>query len=227
MQTHSKTAQTIEPQDFLLPDPSRRRRPATPQTRPAIEDAVFEVVTTGARQHRRMNGNPAPRPSSASKPSYRKAVSPFEPLPAIARIGGRAAAATETWLSQLSPQAFVALLSSLGLAVFWICGGFSALGATGSVMPAGQQFALVDTSIVTEDANGMTLARVAGAVRNMSGTIIAAPRLAVVTGSHQDIIGTVLLPVDRIGPGMTIPFSGRFKLAGGKSADIAVIPEHR
>ena len=62
--------------------------------------------------------------------------------------------------------------------------------------------------------------------RNTSGRIIDAPTLAVVDGARQDIIGTVRLSVDRIGPGITIPFSGRFKLAGGKSADITIIPEH-
>ena len=234
MQTHRKAAQMIEPHDFLLPDPTLRRRPAMPQTRVApVEDAVFEVVTPrdmakpDARQHRRMTDKAPPHNPSANRTPYRQAAPRFELLPAIAGVGGRAAVATETWLSQLSPQAFVTLLSSLVLAVFWICGGFSALGATDSATLAGRQFALVNTSVVTEDANGMTLARVTGAVKNTSGAIIVAPRLAVVSGSHQDIIGTVLLTVDRIGPGMTIPFSGRFKLAGGKSADISVIPEHR
>ena len=215
MQTHRKTAaQTIEPQDFLLPDPSQRRKHVPNITRTAlIEDAVFEVVTPGPRQYRQVNDNP-PRP--------KKAAPELDLLPALARI----AAATEARLSRLSPQAFVTLLSSLVLVVFWICGGFSALGGSASISKVGQPFALINTSIDTEDANGMTVAMVRGAVRNTSGRIIDAPTLAVVDGARQDIIGTVRLSVDRIGPGITIPFSGRFKLAGGKSADITIIPEH-
>jgi hypothetical protein len=218
MQTHRKTAQTIEPQDFLLPDPTQRRRPAPNVVRPAlIEDAVFEVVTPSPRQYHRVNDNP-PRPGKIAEP---------ELLATIARMCGQLAAATEKRLSTLSPQSFVTLLSSLVLVVFWICGGFSALGASLSGVPAGQLFTLVDTSVDMQDANGMKVALVTGAVRNTSGRIIEAPVLAVVAGSKQDIIGTVRLGVDRIGPGITLPFSGRFKLAGGKSADIAVIPEHR
>jgi hypothetical protein len=208
--------QTIEPQDFLLPDPVQRRKPATAPGRPAlIEDAVFEVMPPGPRHHRRTNDNP-PQTLSAPKSAL---------LPMLARISGRLAAAGEQRLAKLSPQAFMALLSSLFFLVFWICGGFSALTASASGEPAAP-FALVNTSIDTQDANGMKLALVTGGVRNTSGRIIPAPRLAIVAGAHREIIGTVVLSVDRIGPGVTIPFAGRFKLAGGKSADMAIIPEH-
>lgn len=218
MPTHNRaSAQTIEPQDFLLPDPVPRRRPPSSPVRAAlVEDAVFEVVAAAPRPYRRMNDdNPAKARPSAT-PSL---------LPAIARTAGQMAALLERRLATLSPQAFTALLSSLVLVVFWICGGFSALNASASGRPHAP-FALVRTSIDTEDANGMKVALVTGAVRNTSDRVIAAPRLAVVTGARQDIIGTVALSVDRIGPGVTIPFSARFKLAGGKSADITIIPEH-
>jgi hypothetical protein len=218
MQTHRRTAaQTIEPHDFLLPDSVQRRKPAaTPLRPPLIEDAVFEVVAAAPRQHRRTNDNPIPH----------RAKVPTEPqlLPLIARIGGHLAATVEKQLAKLSPQAFVTLLSSLVFLVFWMCGGFSALNASASDRTT-TLFALVNTSVDTQGANGMRLALVTGGVRNTSGRIIDAPRLAVVSGPHHDIIGTVVLTVDRIGPGVTIPFSGRFKLAGGKSADIEVIPE--
>jgi hypothetical protein len=208
-------AQTIEPQDFLLPDPVQRRKPAASGRPALIEDAVFEVVAPSPRQYRRTNDNP-PQKQPAGKPVV---------LPALARIGGSLAAATERRLAKLSPQAFMTLLLSLVVVVFWICGGFSALSASASSR-TNIPFALLDTSIRTQDANGMKLAIITGSVRNTSGKIIAAPRLALVNGAHQEIVGTVVLPVDRIGPGVTIPFAGRFKLAGGKSADMAIIPEH-
>jgi hypothetical protein len=217
MQTQRRTAaQTIEPEDFLLPDPGRRRRPSASAIRPAlIEDAVFEVMAPEPRHYRRSNDNPAP-PQTKAQPAL---------LPLSVRIGASLAAILEKQLARLSPQAFVTLLSSLVLLVFWMCGGFSALDASASDVP-GTAFALVDTAVDTQDANGMKLALVTGGVRNTSGRIITAPRLAVVAGTQRDVLGTVVLTVDRIGPGVTIPFAGRFKLAGGKSADIAIIPEH-
>jgi hypothetical protein len=217
MQTQRRTAaQTIEPQDFLLPDPARRRRPSATMIRPAlVEDAVFEVMAPEPRPYRRTNDNPAPS-RAKSQPLF---------LPVSARIGARLAAIVENQLARLSPQAFVTLLSSLVFLVFWMCGGFSALGASASDRN-GAPFALVDTAIHTQDANGMKLALVTGGVRNVSGKIIAAPRFAVVAGPRRDVIGTVVLTVDRIGPGVTIPFAGRFKLDGGKSEDMAIIPEH-
>jgi hypothetical protein len=209
-------AQTIEPKDFLLPDPVQRRRPSTTTIRPAlIEDAVFEVMAPEPRAYRRTNDNPAP---SKARPQPRL-------LPVFARIGARLAAVVEGWLARLSPQAFFTLLSLLVFLVFWMCGGFSALSASASDRTAAP-FALVDTAIDTQDANGMKLALVTGGVRNTSGRIIEAPRLAVVAGPHRDVLGMVVLTVDRIGPGVTIPFAGRFKLDGGKSTEIAIIPEH-
>lgn len=215
MQTHKRTAtRTIEPQDFLLPDPAQRRRPTSPVRATQIEDAVFEVVAIRSRPQARVNDNPPPR-----QPVRETSV-----LPILAQMGGRLAAVVEKRLAGLSPQAFVTLLTSAVLAVFWLCGGFSALGAS-SADASEAPFSLVNTSIDTVDANGMKVAMVTGAVRNTSGRIIDAPRLAIVAGSHGDIIGTIVLPVDRIGPGVTIPFGSRFRLAGGKSSDLSIIPE--
>jgi hypothetical protein len=213
MQTHKRTAtRTIEPQDFLLPDPAQRRRPSAPVRAAQIEDAVFEVVPVRPRP--RSNDNPPPR-----QPARETGL-----LPILARMGGHLAAALEKRLAGLSPQAFVTLLTSAVLAVFWLCGGFSALGASPADATEAP-FSLVNTSIDTEDANGMKVAMVTGAVRNTSGRIIDAPRLAIVSGGQGDIIGTIVLPVDRIGPGVTIPFGSRFRLAGGKSSDLSIIPE--
>lgn len=213
MQTHKRNAtRTIEPQDFLLPDPIQRRRPSGPVRPVQIEDAIFEVVAIQPRP--RVNDNPPPR-------TPRRETSP---LPVAARVAGWLAAALEKRLARLSPQAYVTLLTSSVLAVFWLCGGFSALVAS----PADATetgFSLVDTAINTEDANGMKVAMVTGAVRNTSGRIIDAPKLAIVSGGRGDIIGTIVLPVDRIGPGVTIPFGSRFRLAGGKSSDLSIIPE--
>jgi hypothetical protein len=216
MQTQKKAArQTIEPRDFLLPDPSLRRRPAaTPIRTTLIEDAVFEVVSARPPVNRRVNDNPAPTRSAR----------PLGVLPLLARLAGHIGAIAEHQLSRLSPQAFVALMASLAMTVFWLCGGFSAIGA-GTVGTPPAPFAIVDTYIGSEDANGMKLVVVSGGVRNTAGRIIRAPRLAIVSGSHSEIIGTVKLSVDRIGPGVTIPFSGRYRLAGGKSEEIRIIPE--
>jgi hypothetical protein len=219
MQTHRKSAsQKPQAYDLLPPEPSQIRRPRANVVHPTeVEDAVFEVLAVSPHPYRRVNDNP-PRAKAVENP---------ELLPFLAKFAGRLAAVSERQLSRLSPQAFVTLLSSLVLCVFWACGGFSAFTQSSAQPLAFHDFALVDTFTGTEDANGMKVAVVGGAVRNTSGRIIDAPRLSVVDGSRRDIVGTVVLSVDRIGPGVTIPFSARFKLAGGKASDIAIIPERR
>lgn len=218
MPTQKRTAaRMIEPQDFLLPDPTSRRRPAASPVRTSlIEDAVFEVVAPAPRPYRRVNDNP-PRPSAGNEPQL---------WPMLVRIAGRLAVATEKQLAKLSPQAFMVLMTSFFLVVFWICGGFSALNIAGANR-TDAPFTLVNTAVDTQDANGMKVAMVTGSIRNTSGRIIDAPQLAVVAGARQDIIGTVMLSVDRIGPGVTIPFASRFRFAGGKSSDIVIIPVRR
>ena len=133
-------------------------------------------------------------------------------------------AAAEKRLAGLSPQAFTTLISSLAVLVFWLCGGFSALTAT--MTPSNlAPYELMRPAIHAEDANGMKIALVTGAVRNVSGRIIDAPRFAVVSNGSREILGTIALSAERIGPGVTMPFSARFKLAGGKSEDLTIIPE--
>lgn len=221
MQTYRKTAaQTIEPNDFLLPEPDRRRRSPSQNVRPiAVEDAVFEVVSPASRSRERVNDNASDHYRTPARPART-----FVWLPGLARCAGRLFARVEKLLAGLSPQAFTTLLSALALLVFWMCGGFSALTA----MPGGNQsadFEIVRPMIHAQDANGMKVALVGGGIRNTSARVIAAPRLAVVSGTSGEAIGTILLAVDRIGPGVTIPFAGRFKLGGGKSTDLAIIPE--
>jgi hypothetical protein len=217
MQTHRKAAsQTIIPQDFLLPEPGQRRRTAPQPARAMqIEDAVFEVVGATPHTHRRTNDNPVP-PNAGGKHLL---------LPLAARLAGRLAAFAERQLSRLSPQAFVTLMSSLFVLVFWLCGGFSAMVGQKTHVAARQPFELVDTFIAREDANGMKIAAVTGGIVNTSPVTIAAPRLTVVSGASRQPIGTITLDADSIGPNATLRFFGRFKLDGGKSADIAIIPE--
>jgi hypothetical protein len=218
MQTQKRAArQTIEPQDFLLPDPATRRKSSMMPIRPIqVEDAVFEVVAARPR--------PRPQQRTNDNPTSSRHAVDTDVLPIAARIAGRMIAAAEQRLSKLSPQAFVMLMTSMVVGIFWICGGFSALNASTFAGPTAP-FALVDTFTRTQDANGMKVALVSGGVRNTSDRIINAPRLAVVSGGSGDIVGTVVLSVDRIGPGVTIPFSGRFRLSGGKSTELAIIPE--
>lgn len=216
MNTFKKSAsQTAQAYDFLLPERNPRPKPFVTARPLDIEDAVFEVVAARQRPDR-TNDNPRPG-------IKRRRI---QILPIAARFGGRLVARIERRLASLSPQAFVTLLSALFIGVFWLCGGFSALGAqSSSSVQAYVPYELTDTVIAVEDANGMKIAAVTGAVINTSPTTIDAPAFRVVTGSRQEQLGVVTLPVTEIGPNMTIRFSGRFKLAGGKSADIAFIPE--
>lgn len=219
MQTRRKSAsQTIQSYDFLLPEPSQRRRPGPDAGRPMqIEDAVFEVLSVRPDPYRRTNDNPAPLQTNTKT----------EFLPLAARMAGRLAAFVEQQLTKLSPQAFVTLLSSLFLLVFWLCGGFSAIGASRTNIAARQPFELVDIFVASQDANGMKIAAITGGITNTSAVTMSAPRLTVVAGPRREPVGVIALGLDEIGPNSTIRFSSRFKLAGGKLSDITIIPEPR
>jgi hypothetical protein len=205
--------------DLIPPDPVRRRNSAPLPPRPVVEDAVFEVIAIRPAGFSRSNDNPARRAGSRSAD-----------MPAAARLahfGGRLAARVERVLSGLSPQAFVTLVAAIALSAFWLLGGFSAISAGRAIRPSGADFALVDTVVATEDANGMKVVSVSTGFINLGRNAITAPRLRVVSAKGNRHLGVLEPMIARLGSGETLRYAGRFKLDGGKSGDIAIIPERR
>ena len=216
MQARRKTAyHTIEASDILLPEPAgRARRHLDNPRQQSIEDAVFEVVGPSAIRQK-LNDNPPPRQRSMAP----------EILPWTTRITVIAVAMIERQLLKLSIPSFSSILVGTFFVVFWLCGGFAALNSD-PIAPSLQPipFVVSRVSVASEDANGMKILSVTGTLTN--GDVIArpVPPLSVISGDRKTTFGTIVLPADEIGPNVNLRFSGRFKLAGGKLADIIIIP---
>lgn len=205
------TSRTIDVYDVLPPEPAARRAPVR-QARPVlVEDAVFEVVGP-ARPWREHNDNPA-RTLTEERLD-------------IARLAAIAGVYLVNWLerllSGLSTQTFATLIASLFFVMFWLCGGFGALGTQPVAIPA-SPFAIEKVFTEELDENGMQLLAVGGMLRNWSDSAMAAPSLSVV-GEGGEVIGAITPSRAEIAAGQSVRFFARFKRAGGKSGAVTIFP---
>lgn len=213
MQAYRKSANgAIEVFDVLPPEPMMRRTVASTRRPMLVEDAVFEVIAP-ERPRREFNDNPTPR----------QPVRQIEPARLLAVAGVFVINQLEHILSRLSPQAFVTLITSLFLVVFWLFGGFSALAGGQAVAPL-KPFAVERVFVDEQDANGMKLLAVGGVLVNQSGRTLDVPALAVKSASGE-LIGTILPTTGRIEAGASVNFAARLKLTGGKSGEISIFPQ--
>jgi hypothetical protein len=200
--------------DLLPPEPMRRR-PETMSARPAIEDAVFEVVGPADFRLRQSNDNPPPARDVG------KTMTPMAGQLAMAVLG-----ALERGVNRLSPQSFATLSAGLFLAAFWAFGGFAALGAPGVGAKQSSPFSVSDVFTDVQDANGMKLAVIGGTVTNLTASRQNAPRLLVksVSGSQLGLIDPAIAVLE---PGQSLNFAGRIRIPGGKSTGMMIIPEQQ
>jgi hypothetical protein len=213
MQANRKSANgAIEVFDLLPPEPTMRRPTASANRPMLVEDAVFEVITH-ERPRREFNDNPTP-PRQARQ---------FELSRLLAVAGVFVINRVEHMLSRLSPQAFVTLITSLFLIVFWAFGGFNALAAGPASQPL-KPFAVEQVFVDERDANGMKLLAVGGVLVNRSGRTLDVPALSV-TSEGGELIGTIRPATGRIEAGASVNFAARLKLTGGKSGEISIFPQ--
>ncbi|MDB5554460.1 MAG: uncharacterized protein JWL86_4444 [Rhizobium sp.] len=213
MQANRKSANgAIEVFDVLPPEPTIRRPTASTNRPMLVEDAVFEVITA-ERPRREFNDNPTPR----------QPVRQIEPARLLAIAGVFVINRLEHMLSRLSPQAFVTLITSLFLTVFWLFGGFAAL-ASGPAAEPMKPFAVEQVFVDEQDANGMKLLAVGGVLINRSGRTLDVPALSV-TSESGELIGTILATTGKIEAGASVNFAARLKLTGGKSGEISIFPQ--
>lgn len=213
MQANRKSANgAIEVFDVLPPEPAMRRPTAGANRPMLVEDAVFEVIAA-ERPRREFNDNPTPR----------RPVRQIEPVRLLAIAGVFVINRLEHMLSRLSPQAFVTLITSLFLVVFWLFGGFNAL-ASGPAAEPMKPFAVERVFVDEQDANGMKLLAIGGVLINRSGRTLDMPALSV-TSESGELIGTILPTTGRIEAGASVNFAARLKLAGGKSGEISIFPQ--
>jgi len=213
MQANRKSANgAIEVFDVLPPEPMMRRHVAGASRPMLVEDAVFEVIAT-ERPRREFNDNPIPR----------QPVRQIEPARLLAVAGVFVINRLEHMLSRLSVQAFVTLITSLFLVVFWMFGGFGAL-ASGSAAEPMKPLAVERVFVEEQDANGMKLLAVGGVLVNRSGRALDVPALSVM--NEDGVLIGAIRPVEiRIEAGASLHFSARLKLAGGKSGEISIFPQ--
>lgn len=213
MQANRKSVNgAIEVFDVLPPEPMMRRHVAGASRPMLVEDAVFEVIAA-ERPRREFNDNPIPRQPARQ----------IEPARLLALAGVFVINRLEHMLSRLSVQAFVTLITSLFLVVFWMFGGFGALASAPAAAPL-TPFAVERVFIDEQDANGMKLLAVGGVLVNRSGRTLDVPALSV-TSKSGELIGTIRPVEIRIEAGASLHFSARLKLAGGKSGEISIFPQ--
>jgi hypothetical protein len=219
MQAHRKTPfRTIDATDILVPEPPRRGR-MVPDARHshAVEDAVFEVVSRQTPRQE-LNDNPPPSRVKANAPVI---------LPVTARLVFSAVAIIERQLLKLSAPVFSTVLVGAFFAVFWLLGGFAVLNSARTLPAITAPFTVSRVSITSEDANGMKVLVISGTLTNPASATHETPLLAVMSRDRRTTFGTIVLPLEKIGPDTSLRFAGRFKLAGGKLADIVIIPQRR
>lgn len=214
MQAHRKTAyRTIDATDFLPPESARHKRLEPQAGHEQIEDAIFEVIGSKSPLRERVNDNP-PRPRPTAP----------EILPLTTRIMVGAIAVLERQLLKLSAPAFSTLLVSAFFLVFWFCGGFGALNPDRMAPVPFSPFMVADSTFAAQDANGMKVLSVTGRLTNISDVSRSVPILRVTSGDGRTEFGRITLRADHLAPSDSIRFSGKFRLAGGKVGDIAIIP---
>ena len=177
---------------------------------------MFEVVGPADFRARQTNDNPAGpvRAPVGKAPSL------------VGALGGQGLDRLMAGLNGLSTLMFATLSAGLFLGMFWLLGGFSALGALPPAKAEASSFAIADMFTEVQDANGMKLAVVAGVLTNESGRNLAPPNLLVATASGTRI-GVIEPAVGTMEAGASVRFAGRFRIAGGKSTDLVIIPQSR
>ena len=198
--------------DVLPPDPVRRRREPQQASRAlTIEDAVFEVIEAdNDRFSRNYGGEPSKADGLASTLAR-----------LVAETAVRLVVMLERGLSHLSPQSFMTLLGGAFFVVFWLCGGFAAIASGAGMARAPLMLENVRADIVEQ--NGMRILELGGTLVNRGEATAERPVLMVMSKGRLKPIATVILGEDPIEPGQRIPFSGRFKLGGGKFGKISVL----
>jgi len=213
MQANRKSANgAIEVFDVLPPEPMMRRHVARTSRPMLVEDAVFEVITA-ERLRREFNDNPTPR----------QQVRRIDLTRLLAVAGVFVVNRVEHMLSRLSVQAFVTLITSLFLVVFWLFGGFNALASRPAAAPL-KPFSVENVFVDEQDANGMKLLAVGGVLVNRSGRALDVPVLSV-TSEDGALIGTIRPAEGKIEAGASLHFAARLKLTGGKSGEISIFPQ--
>ncbi|KQY34171.1 hypothetical protein [Rhizobium sp. Root483D2] len=199
--------------DFLPPE--RRGRPASARAvtkRSDIVDAEFETVVSPGRRHvypvfNDNRARPAAEPSGSAR--------------SVASVCGWAVNHVERLLQTASPKAFAVLVTCLCAPVFVL---FASLPQYQPAIPPAPALSISDVTTSLNDANGMKILSVYGAVENHSDAPKAVPAILVdvIANGHRRPATRIDASETVLAPGESRPFSTRLLHTGGKLPGVAV-----
>jgi hypothetical protein len=201
--------------DLLPPDRPVRavRNGAVP--RPAdIVDAEFEIVPAHSRRNAYPVFNDNLRRATTSTPRP-------DPNFRIASVFPWALNHLERLLQTASPKAFAVLVTCLCAPVFLLFAGLSQYQPAVASSPA---LSINDVTTSLNDANGMKILSVYGAVKNHSDAPKAVPTILVdvIANGHRRTASRIDSAQAALAPGESRPFSTRLLHTGGKLPDVAL-----
>ncbi|WP_438751994.1 hypothetical protein [Pararhizobium sp. O133] len=210
----SRSSGAARQMDFLPPERPARSAPAASRTR-AVEiiDAEFETVAVNTRR------GPYPVFNDNSRAGLRADLRST----AVPEGGvfSRSLNRFERLLQAASPKAFAVLVTCLCAPVFLL-----ALGLPQPKPAVASSPALSINSITTalNDANGMKILSVYGAVENNTNAPKAVPTILVdvIANGHRKTASRIESGVSVLAPGESRPFSTRLLHTGGKLPQVAV-----
>jgi hypothetical protein len=179
-----------------------------------VVDAHFEPVGKQPVQRtapRSRNDNAADRrPASKTEPQI--ATTAFATV----------TDAIERRLLRLSPDAFLALVAAISVAVFTIFGGLSLINGSGDAPVSGPALDITHVTMTPQDANGMRVLLINGIVENRTEGRLAMPAIRAELMSGETIVASTLITTEttQIGGRESYGFSARVPHPGGKLPDL-------
>ncbi|WP_275784660.1 hypothetical protein [Pararhizobium gei] len=209
----SRTADAVQGMDLLPPDRQGRRPERTVRRTAEIIDVEFETVSGQSRRssHPVFNDN------------KRNATAPLE-APG-GGLSGKVLHGLEHLLQTASPKAFAILVTCLCAPVFLLFAGLFEYRSPITPVPA---LSINNVTTTLDDANGMKVVSVYGAVENRSDTpeIIPVIQVDIVAAGHSRTASRIFAGHSILSPGETRPFSARLPHTGGKLPEVKVSFTH-
>jgi hypothetical protein len=213
----SNRGSTAHRMDLLPPDRPARTAQAMNARRAAdIIDAEFEVVASHSRRGTYPVFNDNRRhPTARPQPSATARNFP------VASVLLWAVNHLERRLQTASPKAFAVLVTCLCAPVFLLFAGLSHRQPAVASVPA---LSINDVKTTLNDANGMKVVSVYGAVENQSDAPKAVPMIQVdvIAAGERRTASRIFSGEAVLAPGESRPFSARLPHAGGKLPEVAV-----
>lgn len=130
--------------------------------------------------------------------------------------------AIERRLLRLSPDAFLALVAAISVAVFTMFGGLSLINGSGEAPVPGPALDITHVTMTPQDANGMRVLLINGIVENRTEGRLAMPSIRAELMSGETIVASTLITTEttQIGGRESYGFSARVPHPGGKLPDL-------